>query len=85
MEAKFPNFMLHFLSEWEQKTFAEGMQESFCHLWCLYWGDPSLSSKTWSEAKESSSFKDNRCKRMVCMGGEVTVYLFSSLKLDNML
>ena len=59
------------------------MQESFCHQWCSYCGDPSSSSKTWIEAKESSSFKDNRYERMVCMGGVVTVPLFSSLKLDK--
>ena len=79
METKFLKLMLHFSSEWDQKT----MQESFCHQCCSYCGDPSLSSKTWSEAKESSSFKGNRYERMVCMGGEITVPLFSSLKLGK--
>ena len=31
MEAKFLKLMLHFLCEGDQKIFADGMQDSFCH------------------------------------------------------
>ena len=88
LEAKFPKRMQHSPSEWQLKpsTFAWGMLESFCHLWCLQCGDPSPSRMTWSEGHRLQKFQRQQEWRNGTHGrwGNCTSWSWSGLLLHTL-